>query len=326
MPAASEDALEAGELRSVDRPDFSVIIPAFNAEHTIETTVRSVLGQTHCSFEVIVVDDGSTDGTAAVLEALVAEDQRVRVVSKPNGGCASARNAGCEAARANLVALLDADDAYLPNYLEAMHDLAGRYPGRDIYSCNGIRRKGRSEEHVFRGTRFSRERPFTLEEMIEADLVFVIAVFRRSIHERVGGFREGLPYGEDYDFWLRCFAEGAQHMYTPQVLAVHVRSVSSKSANLAAHAAGIKRILTDLGEQRALGAAERDALARSLHAIEMRIERVALESRLKSGDFHGARSSYMKTRPAYISPLKFLAGLAVISISPRLYAVLLARR
>lgn len=326
MLVASEDALEAAEPRSVDRPDFSVIIPAFNAVRTIERTVRSVLGQTHRSFEVIVVDDGSTDGTAAVLETLAAADPRVRVISKPNGGCASARNAGCEAARASLIALLDSDDTYLPNYLEAIYDLVGRYPGRDIYSCNGIRRKGHSEERVFRGARFLRERPFTLEEMIEADLVFVIAVFRKSIHERVGGFREGLPYGEDYDFWLRCFAVGAQHVYTPQVLAVHVRSATSKSANLSAHAAGIKRILTDLGEQQTLSSAEREALARSLHAIEMRIERVTLESRLKSGDFRGARSAYMKTRPAYISPAKFLAGLAVIAISPRLYAVLLARR
>lgn len=101
-------------------PTFSVIIPAYNAERYVEQCVRSVLAQTYRDVEVIVVDDGSTDRTPAVLDALAREDDRVRVVRVANGGVARARNLGVDHATGQYVTFIDADD-----YWDDTHALAG---------------------------------------------------------------------------------------------------------------------------------------------------------------------------------------------------------
>ena len=99
----------------------SVIIPAYNAEPFIDETVRSALDQTHADVEVIVVDDGSTDGT---LQRLVAFEHRITIVRRARGGVAAARNAGAERASGTWIAFLDADDLWLPNKLECQLNAA----------------------------------------------------------------------------------------------------------------------------------------------------------------------------------------------------------
>ncbi|MGL6044061.1 MAG: glycosyltransferase family 2 protein, partial [Sandaracinobacteroides sp.] len=94
----------------------SVVIPAYNREATVGTAIRSVLWQTLSPVEVIVVDDGSTDGTAAAVQAI--DDPRVRLVSQANGGISAARNRGIEAATQPWVAFQDSDDEWLPLKLE----------------------------------------------------------------------------------------------------------------------------------------------------------------------------------------------------------------
>lgn len=106
--------------------DFSVVIPAYNARRHIVETVQSALGQTHGSLEVIVVDDGSTDGTADVLAAI--DDPRLRVIVKANEGCSKTRNAGIEAARGEFVAFLDADDRWRPTKLASEAAVLRAYP------------------------------------------------------------------------------------------------------------------------------------------------------------------------------------------------------
>ena len=96
---------------------ISVVIPAYNATPTLAETLRSALRQTHAELEVIVVDDGSKDGTRARAESFAAEDPRVRVISKANAGVAAARNTGIDAARGDFIAPLDADDLWHPDKL-----------------------------------------------------------------------------------------------------------------------------------------------------------------------------------------------------------------
>ena len=96
---------------------FSVIIPAYNAQDVLEPCVASVLSQEGVEVEIVVVDDGSRDDTLAVAERLAAQDCRVRVVSKPNGGVSSSRNAGLDVATGEAVLFVDADDALVPGAL-----------------------------------------------------------------------------------------------------------------------------------------------------------------------------------------------------------------
>ena len=101
---------------SVEPPVFSIVMPAFNAERTIGPAIRSALAQTRTDFELLVVDDGSTDATADVVRS-VGNDPRVILISSENRGPAVARNLALERARGRYVSLLDSDDLYLPTYL-----------------------------------------------------------------------------------------------------------------------------------------------------------------------------------------------------------------
>ena len=96
----------------------SVIIPAYKAGQYIEETVRAVLAQTHRHFELIIVDDGSPDDQATVIEALAAEDERIQFIKQENGGVSSARNHGYRLSKGDFLAFLDADDTWLPSNLE----------------------------------------------------------------------------------------------------------------------------------------------------------------------------------------------------------------
>jgi len=122
------------------QPRTSVVIPAYNAELFIERTLRSVLRQTYTSLEVIVVDDGSTDKTKVIAEAAATKDDRVRIISVPNGGVAKARNIGIAEANGEFVAFLDADDLWHPTKIEhqvaAMSHRTGDYEPAAVYTLS----------------------------------------------------------------------------------------------------------------------------------------------------------------------------------------------
>ena len=116
-------------------PLVSVIIPAYNAEAYLRRSVDSVLSQTLADFEIVLVDDGSTDGTAAICDAYARDDARVRVIHGQNGGVSAARNRGLAAARGDYIAWLDSDDYLLPGALEKLMD-ALRRNGVRVAMCN----------------------------------------------------------------------------------------------------------------------------------------------------------------------------------------------
>ncbi|MCU1249659.1 MAG: glycosyl transferase family 2 [Edaphobacter sp.] len=113
------------------QPLTSVVIPAYNAEPFLERTLRSAFRQTHSNLEVIVVDDGSTDKTRAIAEAAATTDDRVRIISVPNGGVAKARNIGIAEANGEFVAFLDADDLWHPTKIELQVAAMSRGSGDD---------------------------------------------------------------------------------------------------------------------------------------------------------------------------------------------------
>ncbi|MDP2234518.1 MAG: glycosyltransferase family A protein, partial [Actinomycetota bacterium] len=118
-------------------PSVSILTPAYNAERTIAAAIASAQAQERSDWELVIVDDGSTDGTADAARRAAAGDARIKIVSQPNAGCGFARNTAAANASADLFCLLDADDEYLPQYLTRMLALTERYPDRDLYSCNG---------------------------------------------------------------------------------------------------------------------------------------------------------------------------------------------
>lgn len=219
-------------------PLVSVVIPTFNRLATVTEAIDSALSQSHAAVEVIVVDDGSTDGTGEALRRRHETDPRVVVVSRPNGGVAAARNAGLREVRGEYVAFLDSDDAWLPWKLEIQVACLEREPDigmtwTDLSAVDGDRVVAeRFLRTMYRNIRDRRlgdvftdrrqlgadapaKRPDLARVPIYSGDIFPImlsgsivhtstVVMRTRVLEKVGDFDETLrPNGEDFDFHLR---------------------------------------------------------------------------------------------------------------------------
>jgi glycosyltransferase involved in cell wall biosynthesis len=198
---------DPGALRRVERGLVSVVIPAFNREKFVEAAVHSVLEQTHPCLEVIVVDDGSTDGTGDIAESVARIDSRVRVLRRVNEGPASARNAGLEAARGEFVAFLDSDDVYLTHKLESHVTFLEENPGVDLVFSD----HATADEALNVRVVHARGMPATsFREALAIRNWFAISActFRRRFLERVGPFRPDLTGTEDWELCIRCAQAG----------------------------------------------------------------------------------------------------------------------
>lgn len=122
----------------MDTPRISVVIPLYNKAAYVQRAIESVLAQGEAVLEVVVVDDGSTDDSVAKVEAL--HHPKIRLVLKPNGGVSSARNRGIEEVRGEFVAFLDADDVYLPGFIDEILNLIDRFPDSGVYATSYCRR------------------------------------------------------------------------------------------------------------------------------------------------------------------------------------------
>jgi glycosyltransferase involved in cell wall biosynthesis len=182
-------------------PRVSIVLPTRNRAGELREAVESVFRQTFASWECLVVDDGSSDGTPEIAGELALADRRVRTIRRdPGGSHGAARNAGLAAARGDLVAFLDDDDRWLPEKLA----LQIRILEQDLEAAMLF---GRVElfgdaEGVW-PRRLALTRP-TVRELLASNFVPVSTVVaRRSAVERAGGFDANLPVAEDYDLWIR---------------------------------------------------------------------------------------------------------------------------
>ena len=188
-------------------PEVSVIIPTYNRRAMVREAIDSVLAQTAASFELIVVDDGSTDGTAEDLARLGAERaETVRIEHTANRGPAAARNRGGAIALAPLVAFLDSDDLWLPEKLERHLEFMRENPGCAISQTNETWvRNGR---RINPGMRHRKRAGDFFVESLRTCLISPSAVLmRRELFDSVGGFDEDMRAAEDYDLWLRIQVE-----------------------------------------------------------------------------------------------------------------------
>ena len=119
----------------MSKPTFSVIIPLYNKEREIEGTIRSVLSQTRLPDEIVVVDDGSTDRSAGIVQRI--DSPLIRLVAQPNAGECAARNRAITEARGEYLALIDADDEWEPGFLAEIEAMIGEFPGCGLY-CTGF--------------------------------------------------------------------------------------------------------------------------------------------------------------------------------------------
>ncbi|NLW71090.1 MAG: glycosyltransferase family 2 protein [Eubacteriaceae bacterium] len=198
---------------------FSVIIPLYNKENTIAEAVNSVLNQDCSDWELIVVNDGSTDGGPAKLKTF--KDPRIKLINQENGGVSSARNKGMAEARGEYVCFLDADDYYLPNHLSSLKDLIQAVPEAGLYA-NGYRiiEKDTTQRDVCVKKSGIINDYFELELNNRADYLNTNSVcIPKSVFDVIGCFIPGEMSGEDTSLWLR--AAG----YSPVALSENITSV-----------------------------------------------------------------------------------------------------
>lgn len=220
-------------------PRFSVVIPAFNAERTVRGTVRSVLAQNEKDLELIVVDDGSTDATADLIRSV--PDSRVRLITQHNAGLPAARNAGIRAARGRLIGFLDADDLWLPTYLQRMGTALGVRPDAGMaYSDAWVFQDGTGR--IRRQTVFDRRRPrgqlppdpgeFFLVHLRDNFFFSGGTTVRAAVFDHLGGFREDMTSLEDYEMWLRIEASRYAAVEISEPLALYRASAHQMSTNI----------------------------------------------------------------------------------------------
>lgn len=183
----------------------SIILPTFNRAHVLERALNSVAAQTDPHWELIVVDDGSTDNSKEVFSNWLSErnlPQRVEWFRVAHGGVSRARNLGVREAQGEWLSFLDSDDEWQPDKLRAQRPLTDRFAwvhGEEIWIRNGVRVNPMKRHKKSGGRIFKRS----------VDLCCVspsTVMIRRELFEKFGGFREDFPVCEDYDLWLKISA------------------------------------------------------------------------------------------------------------------------
>lgn len=185
---------------------FSVIIPLYNKVPYIAKAIESVLGQTYRDFEVIVIDDGSTDQSLEVAKTF--ENKSITIISQPNSGVSTARNNGVKLAKHPYICFLDADDWWHPTFLEEMKRLITDFPDAGIYGSGYYIVKNGQERIAPIGVPQGFERGIidyceVYAKTLCMPLTSISVVIPKHIFDEERGFKSQLKFGEDFDLWIR---------------------------------------------------------------------------------------------------------------------------
>lgn len=200
-------------------PFFSVVIPLFNKQHYVQKTLQSVLNQKFQDFEVVIIDDGSTDNSLDVVNKF--EDKRIKIYSQKNKGASSARNLGVKYANAEWIALLDADDYWYSNHLQELYNCIQEFSIADVVS-NAY--EVQLSDNYIKNINYSRQIPkeaFIVEDYFSysfKDQLFWTSTlaFKKQCFQELGEFDINLKTGQDLDLIIR-FALNFNLCYNPKV-------------------------------------------------------------------------------------------------------------
>ena len=190
----------------------SVIMPVYNMKDYVRESVDSVLASTYKDLELILVDDGSTDGSSELCDEIAKDDmERIKIFHIDNHGVSYARNYGIERAKGQYILPVDSDDLIDKTYIEKAVKKIEENDNIGIVYCKA--KKFGKLNQVWDLPEFS------LQEILHGNIIFVTALFRKSDWGTVGGFSEELVYGiEDYDFWLSILELGRDVYQIPEIL------------------------------------------------------------------------------------------------------------
>ncbi len=209
---------------------ISIVIPLYNKEVYIRKTIENVLEQTYKNFELIIVDDGSTDNSVEIVNSF--NDNRICLVKKENGGVSSARNVGIKQAKYEYIAFLDADDTWLPTHVEELVNLINDFGNvSDVFATNFARKyddgrivPNRKESDLQRGIINNYFEIIRKEIIIHTSSVCI----KKEKLLQVGGFDERLSRGEDLDLWFKVCKDSFV-AYNPKVTSLYLQDAVNNS-------------------------------------------------------------------------------------------------
>jgi len=194
-------------------PQISVVMPCYNAEETLSEAIKSIQDQTFRDWEFIIIDDGSTDTSPAILDACAAEDNRIRLVHQAHGGIVRALQQGCARARGRYIARMDADDIALPERLEKQYEYMQAHPetalcGTHVRMFGAEIGEGRKRYEEWLNSLGNHD-DIVRDLFVECPIAHPTFFFRREAFEHVGGY-EDHGWAEDYDLCMRLFLKGGR--------------------------------------------------------------------------------------------------------------------
>src|SRR3954469_3251050 len=265
-------------------PAVSVIMPAFNAERYLHVAVDSVLRQSCADLELLIVDDGSADGTLAVAQAYAARDPRVRVLRQRNAGPGPARNTAFRAARGRFFAFLDSDDEWDDTFLAEQVAVLHARPDIDVVVGNARNRGGARDGQPARPLR-GEGRPIPLTEILaDETCLFIMSVFRREVIDAIGGFDPEIFTNEEYEMWIRAALAGFTFTRNTRPLGWYACRPDSLSSNDTRMLSGILRVLAKTRPALAPGSPERAILDRQVARFEAELLAADARNSLMRGD------------------------------------------
>lgn len=303
-------------------PTFSVIVAAYNVADVIGDAFESLRAQTTAPLEVIVCDDGSTDDLEGALKPY---RETIVLLRQKNAGEAAAKNAAAAAARGDFVAILDADDVYFPNRLEALSALARARPDLDIlttdgYLCVGERIVRRNYDRSWRFEVVDQRRA-----ILERNFIFGLAAVRRERLLQHGGFDESIRWTTDWDLWLRLILAGARAGCIAEPLALYRLRETSLTAQRRELLLGKLSILEKAHENPDLRADEPQVLERSLASYRRDLALLDLREAVAAGK-PGARRRALRVLRARGYRLRTRLDAAAMAVAPAISGRILRHR
>ena len=236
----------------MNTPKFSVIVPVYNAFETLASTVASVLNQSDQDWELILIDDGSTDRSLTLMLDFAAEDDRIRVISQSNAGPSAARNLGAQLARGAFLAFLDADDLWTVNKLAAHREFHDTYLGVDAsFAQIEFLETAANGDRVVRTLSTVPSGALCLSQIVGENPVCTTSnlVIRAGAFAELGGFSVGMDYAEDQEFVARYVDKGHLIMGVDQKLVSYRMMESGLSADLEAMLNGWRALASTYAER-----------------------------------------------------------------------------
>jgi len=300
---------------------ISFVIPAFNAQETVGAAISSVLQQTHRDFEVVVVDDGSSDATGSIAGSFPG----ARVVRQENAGVAAARNRGIEEASGELIAFCDADDILFPEHLGALVAVWERHGG--IATANsfwlfpgGIHPSRRRYKGRFPAP--GRQRRAILEQ----NFVSTLSLFPKALVEEIGPFDTGLAVAEDWDFWLRAIYAGHRVALQPKPLSLYRWGTGGLSADPERMDEHVRNLLKRALEREQMEPDERAYLKRRLDGPGPAALGRRGDEALRAGDYASASASYREAAALCPTEPRLVWKARMMRFAPRLMGPLVRAR